>query len=134
MQTLACARVLTDSSEDSGRRSEDFLAAAVCELLEVLDKHLSEEIRDVVVPLLVVPGVSRLQDVVGHALASGRDLEAEALVLDEQDVVEISIQRRVEKSSGPANLDAAASVGPSGHPPCVDEPALGVVVADFLRK
>ena len=81
-----------------------------------------------------MPGVSRLQDVVGHALASGRDLEAEALVLDEQDVVEIAIQRRVEKRSGPANLDAAAGVGPSGHPPGVDEPALGVVVADLLRK
>ena len=117
MQTLAWARVLSDSSEDSGSRSEDLLTAAVCELLEVLNEHLSEEIRDVVVPLLVVPGVSRLQDVVGHALASGRDLEAEALVLDEQDVVEIAIQRRVEKSSGPANLDSAASVGPAGHMP-----------------
>ena len=91
MQTLACARVLSDSSEDSGGRSEDLLAAAVCELLEVLDEHLGEQVRDVVVPLLVVPGGSRLQDVVGHALASGRDLEAEALVLDEQDVVEIAI-------------------------------------------
>jgi len=122
------------STQNLGGGSEDLLAAAVCELLEVLDEHLSEKIRDVVVPLLVVPSVPGLQDVVGHALASGRDLETEALVLDEQNVVEIAIQRRVEKSSGPANLDAAASVGPSGHPPGVDEPALGVVVADLLRK
>ena len=127
-------RVLSDSSEDSGGRSANLFAAAVCELLEVLDEHLGEEVRHVVVPLLVVPGVSRLQDIVGHALASGRNLEAEALVLHEQDVVEVAIQRRVEQRTGPADLDAAAGVGPTSNPPGVDEPALGVVVAYLLRK
>ena len=97
-----------DSAEDPRRCGEDLLTAILGVLLEVVDEHLSQQVCHIVELLLLMPCLTGLEDLVWDSLAGGWDLEPEAFVLHEQDVVQVSVESRVQKRSGPLDLDSAA--------------------------
>ena len=81
-----------------------------------------------------MPGVSGLEDIVWYPLTGGWNLKSKSWILYEQYIIEVAVEGGVEKSSSPADFDSAARIGTSSNPSSIDEPALGIILTDLLRK
>lgn len=82
----------------------------------------------------VLPGVARLQDLVGDAGAGERDADVEGLVLDELGLVQLAVQHGLDDGAGDMDVHAPAHAVGAAAPAGVDQVDAGLVLLDLLSQ
>src|SRR5690606_33501337 len=126
--------VLSPRSSALSPRSSALSPQSSAEPLVVFLEQLLEPGGLRLVRGLVPPRGLRIQDLVGHARAAGRDHQAEVLFLLELDEIQVAVEGGADHGSRVLQVDALAHAVAAAAPARVHQVHLGAVAADALAQ